>query len=116
MGCVLMVNYLGDMRLCNPERDAGKDPKDITDFEIWDGSRWVHAKESANTFYIVEEPNSVLLLRRSFKLLEKIYGKYAAESYNELHNPPYKNGDATERLAEIGLLLSDLQKFLRNAK
>jgi hypothetical protein len=45
---------LGDIRYCNPERDTGKDPKLVTDFEVWDGKRWVHATEAANNVFNVQ--------------------------------------------------------------
>lgn len=43
--------YLGDIRLCNPERDKGKPLREVTDFEVWDGQRWVHANEDQFTLY-----------------------------------------------------------------
>jgi len=44
------------MRLCNPERDAGKKLREITDFEIWDGERWVHAKDAEKIRYELPKP------------------------------------------------------------
>ena len=37
--------FLGDIRLVNPE-DRGKPWREITDFEVWDGTRWVHSSEA----------------------------------------------------------------------
>lgn len=47
--------FLGDFRLCNPERDKDKPPSQITDFEVWDGHRWVHAREADKIVYNIED-------------------------------------------------------------
>lgn len=46
--------YVGDIRLCNPDRDAGKPLNEISDFEIWTGSEWVHARDAAEKIYGAE--------------------------------------------------------------
>lgn len=48
--------FIGDVRLKYPERDRGKPREEITDFEVWDGQRWVDAKEIASTVYPVQNP------------------------------------------------------------
>lgn len=47
--------YLGDIRLCNPERDAEKPWHEITDFEIWDGKNWIHARNADKVVYTVNK-------------------------------------------------------------
>lgn len=46
--------FPGTIRYCNPERDRGKDLRDITDFEIWNGERWVHATEAADVEFNID--------------------------------------------------------------
>lgn len=46
--------FRGAIRYCNPERDAGKDLHLVTDFEIWNGERWVHATEAAEMEFNIE--------------------------------------------------------------
>lgn len=50
--------FPGTIRYCNPERDRGKDLRDVTDFEIWNGERWVHATEAAEVEFNIEMTRS----------------------------------------------------------
>lgn len=46
--------FPGDIRLCDPERDKDKPLSEIFDFEVWDGHRWVHARDANKMVYVVE--------------------------------------------------------------
>ncbi len=39
--------YLGDVHLLK-EYPAGTSLKDITEFEVWNGAEWIHAKDAGN--------------------------------------------------------------------
>lgn len=46
--------YRGDIRLTK-EYPPGTKPSEITEFEIWDGSRWVPAAEAEKQEYLADD-------------------------------------------------------------
>ncbi len=53
------------------------------------------------------------LLERSFKMLEKVEGHFAAAAYRESSEPPYEPGAAYDDLRRIRYLLADIQNELK---
>jgi hypothetical protein len=51
------------------------------------------------------------LLRRSFKMLERAEGYYAAAANTEQYEPPFRRRKAFEEWVSIRALLADLQKL-----
>ena len=49
------------------------------------------------------------MMYRSFKILERAEGYFAAAAYRELHEPPFEKGKAWEELVEIRSVLADLE-------
>lgn len=47
---------IGDVRLLLSERDKFKSFNEVTDFEVWDGNRWIGADEAGRLRFNVQAP------------------------------------------------------------
>lgn len=47
--------HLGDVRLCNPRRDRGRPLAEVTDFEVFTGSVWLHARDYYNQLWMTQQ-------------------------------------------------------------
>jgi hypothetical protein len=54
------------------------------------------------------------LTHRSFKMLERAEGYFAAAAYKEQHEPPYKQGKAYQEFVGIRDLLADLERVVHD--